>query len=75
MKGVWYVRKDKTHVLKIGRYKVLEIFKRPHGSYCCIISTKGSEVWCEGYLGTSLPTFLIAKNYGLKKAKELNIIK
>ena len=74
MKGVWYKRKDGVEIFKVGMYKVLEIEKRPHGGYCLFVYYKGIFKSGEGYFGTSLPTLLMAKIYGLKKAKELNII-
>ena len=71
----WYVRLDKTHVLKRGQYKLLEIFKRPHKGYCCFIYDKGEVVCSEGYHGTSLPQRHFAVRLGCKKARELKLMK
>lgn len=71
---MWYTRKDKTIVYKKGRYKVLEIFKRPHGKYCCAVFYMGNSVACEGYFGTFLKTISSAKKWGIATAKELKII-
>jgi len=74
MKGNWYIRKDGVKVFKKGRYKVIEIFKRPHGGYCVQIFEMERIKAGEGYFGTSLPKMNLAVTWGLKRAKELKII-
>ena len=71
----WYVRKsDGMLVFKKGRYKVLEIWKRPHGKYACVVYDKKKVVSSQGYFGTYLTSKIYAKVWGFAKAKELNII-
>ena len=71
----WYKRKDGTEVMKSGNWKLLEIFKRPHKGYCCMVFDKGKCVSSEGYFGTSLPKKHFSVRWGCKKARELNILK
>lgn len=70
----WYKRKDGTYVFKVGKYRVLEIFKRPHKGYCCLVIDKGFNVDAEGYFTTSLPKKYLAIRWGIKKAKEHGIL-
>ena len=70
-----YIRKDKTHVYKKGKYKLFEFSKRPHGGYCCFVFNKGGVVSGEGYHGTSLPFKFHAVKYGMRICRELKIIK
>lgn len=74
MKLTTYIRKDGTTVVKKGRWRVLEIDKRPHGGYCCMVIEKRFLIKMEGFHGTSLPTLPSAKKWGISKAKELGII-
>jgi len=74
MKANWYKRKDGTTVMKVGKWKVLEISKRPHGKYCCLVFSSGYCIASEGYHGTFLKTLKMAKDWGISKAKEKNII-
>lgn len=70
----WYTLKDKTFILKVGRYKVLEIYKRPHKGYCCVVYDRSVAITSEGYHGTSLPQKHFAVRWGCKKARELNLM-
>ena len=70
----WYKIKDGSLNFKKGRYRVLKIYKRPHGKYCCSVWNKGKCVAAEGYFGTYLSSLVKAKKYGIEKAKELNLI-
>lgn len=73
-KDKWYQRLDGTLVYKVGRYKVLEIFKRPHNGFSCLVFKLGCAIWSEGSFGTFFPTPTEAKKWGISKAKELKII-
>lgn len=70
----WYKRKDGVYVLKQGKWKVLEIFKRPGKFWCCFVFDKGSVVAGNGYFASALPKRYHAVRWGCKKARELNII-
>lgn len=74
MKVNWYKRKDGTHVMKQGNWKVLEIFKRPGKFWACFIFKEGKPVMSNGYFGSSLPKRYHAVRWGVKKAKELKIL-
>jgi len=85
-KAKWYKRKDglglPIDVLKVGRYKVLEIHKKDkrfyNGEYTfykCLVFDKGKIVAAEGCLGSSLRKKYQAVRWGCKKARELNILK
>jgi hypothetical protein len=71
----WQTLKDKTVIIKNGRYKVLQIFKRPHGRYCCLVFNRGECVSGNGYFATALPKKHLAVRWGISKATELGIIK
>lgn len=71
MKSTWYKRKDGTHVRKVGRYKVLEIFKRPHGGWCCFVYHNGEYMGSEGYFACFLPKKHDAVRWGCKNLKEI----
>lgn len=73
MKAKWYKRKDKTEVLKMGKWKVLEIFKRPGGFYCCFVWNKGEVIATNGYHASALPKKYHAIRWGCKKIIELGI--
>lgn len=73
-KANWYIRKDKTTVLKIGNWKALEISKRPHGGYYCLVLDHGRSRSAEGYFGTSLPKKYHAVRYGCKKLREFKLM-
>lgn len=75
MKTNWYKRKDGTLVLKIGNWKALEIWKRPHKGYACLVLDKGSPVVSEGYFTSSLPKKYFAVRWGCKKLRELGLWK
>lgn len=75
MKARWYIRKDKTHVLKYGKWKVLEIFKRYGSFWSCFVFDKGKIVYSEGYHSSFFPKRYHAVRWGCKKARELKIIK
>lgn len=74
MKAKWYQRKDETLVYKVGNYRVLEISKRPHKGYCCIVLYKGGIIGSNGYFTASLPKPYLAVRWGINKAKEFKII-
>lgn len=76
MKAVWYKRKDGTHVLKYGKWKLLEITKKSNGEYRfykCLVFNKGNVVAAEGLHGSSLREKYHAVRWGCKKAKELKL--
>lgn len=76
MKTNWYKRKDKTDVLKVGNYKVVEIKRKYNGEYSfysCLVFNKGEIVASEGIHGSSLRKKYMAVRWGCKKARELNI--
>ena len=70
----WYRRKDGTTVFKSGRYKVLEIHLRPGKFYCCFVFDRGRVISGNGYHSAALKTLGKAMKWGIRKAKELNII-
>jgi hypothetical protein len=74
LKTKWYIRKDGTHVMKRGNYKVLEVFKRPGIFWCCFVFKKGKVVSGNGYFASTFHSKGMAANWGKKKAKELKII-
>lgn len=80
----WYDRKDgqdKLTILKVGRYKVLQIrrkgkkqYNQEYTFYSCLVFKKGEVVASEGIHGSSLRKKYQAIRWGLNKARELNII-
>lgn len=70
----WQIKKDGAHVLR-SDFKILEVFKMPHGSYCCFVFNGGKIIASEGYHGTSLTSISDAKDWGIKKAKQLKLLK
>ena len=73
----WYKRKDGVTVLKVGRRKVLEIFKRPGGFWACFVFSqikKDTLLAANGYFASALPKKYHAVRWGMKKARELKII-
>lgn len=71
----WVDRKDKTSVVMIGRYKVLEIFKRPGKFWCCMIFSKGTMIESRGYFTSQFPQKHFAVRWGCKRLRELGIWK
>jgi hypothetical protein len=69
----WHKRNDGATVLKSGNWKLLEIFKRPGGFWCCVVFDKGKVVAGNGYHASALPKKFNAVRWGCKKAKELKL--
>lgn len=80
----WYRRIDfnglPIEVLKIGRYKALEIYKKDkrfyNGEYTfykCLVFDKGQVVAAEGLFGSSLRYKYLAVRWGCKKLKEFGL--
>ncbi len=67
--------KNGTEIFKQGRYKVLQIFKRPHGGYCCFIFNKGIVVSGNGYYATAFPNKYFAFRWGFNRGKGIKNFK
>lgn len=74
MKKKWLKLKDGTDIFRIGRYNAIQIFKRPHGGYCCIVFDKGKCIAMNGYHATSLAKKYHAVRYGTRVLREQKII-